>query len=271
MNKSLVPLIMSFAVIILLTFIVIYSRREAPLALDRSSDASYFSTISLGKKDKFISHKPIQAVPQQNEGDPKSKYQPDTAKLMENARTFLSRGLEKDAENELKTLLIFEPDNKNALVLLGGTLFYAKRYPEAELIFGRLHQIDPKSSTYCNQLASAVAKQGRLDEAIAYASKAVEIEQDSADALINLSGMLAAKGEIREANRRFLQVYKLIGYRILPFSLDPAFDSLRNTPEFQEIVRMARGDWERQILPSTAIEESNSEADISFPEIDNEP
>ena len=57
---------------------------------------------------------------------------PDSMEILENAKKMLSTGKEEDAEDQLRTLLVFEPDNFPALSLLGGIFYYSQRYAEAE-------------------------------------------------------------------------------------------------------------------------------------------
>jgi hypothetical protein len=77
--------------------------------------------------------------------------------------------------------------------------------------------------------------------------KAAEINAKSPDVQINLASMYASTGDIEPCIKHFLLAYQLIGYRILPFSYDPAFDKVRSSPEFQEIISRAKKDMETNL------------------------
>ncbi len=237
MNKSLVPLIVSFAVIILLTFIVIYSKHEKAFDGEVKEDEvpMTLSTLTFKKTVK-------KQIPKTSA----KPYSPDTKGMLDKARLLLSEGKEAEAEEILRTILIFEPDNTSVLSLLGGIFYYSQRYKDAELIFKKQINLYPEKASFYNQLGSVLAKQNRFSEAIEITEKALKLDPNSADSQINLAGMYSFKGEKDIANRHLLNAYKLIGYRILPFLLDPSFDSVRNTPEFQEIVQIAKGEWKIQ-------------------------
>jgi tetratricopeptide (TPR) repeat protein len=235
MNKSLAPLIISFAVIILLTFIIINTKpRESAIELQTNGTAP---TISLNKISKTqFRHKAPMTRKQRD------SYIPDTEKFLEDAKNFLSNGKEDEAENTLRTLLIFEPDNPQALSLLAGIFYYSQRYAEAEVIFRRQIKLNPDNDSLYNHLGSALARQGKMKKAIAMTLKAAEINPKSPDVQINLSSMYASEGDVESCIKHFLLAYQLIGYRILPFSYDPAFDKVRSSPEFQEIISRAKND-----------------------------
>ncbi len=244
MNKSLVPLIISFAVIILLSFIVIYSKPGA-------SGVGEGEEGNIGKIR--LSPFPVRRAKtaKVQVAQPQGKtYAPSSDKILEEARTFLAEGKEADAEDRLRTLLIFEPNNPQALSLLGGIMYYSSRYQEAEMIFRKQIQLDPDKAPLHNQLGSVLAKQDKITEAVAECLKAVDLEPDSADARINLAGMYSVSGDRDNAMKQLIAAYKLIGYRILPFTHDSAFDKIRQSPEFQETVQMARRDWEANLSTS---------------------
>ena len=240
MNKSLAPLIISFAVIILLTFIIINTKpKESAIELQTNGTAPTMS-LSTVSKTQFRHKAPLT----RKERD---SYIPDSEKFLENAKIFLSDGKENDAEDVLRTLLIFEPDNPQALSFLAGIFYYSQRYSDAEIIFRRQLKLNPNNDSVYNHLGSALARQGKMKEAIKMTLKAVEINPKSSDAQINLSSMFASNGDLESSIKHFLLAYQLIGYRILPFSYDPAFDKVRSSPEFQEIISRAKKDMETSL------------------------
>jgi len=242
MNKSLAPLIISFAVIILLTFIIVNTKpRYSAIELQTNGTAPSISLTSASKNQ--IRHKPPPVRKQKQ----RESYIPESEKFLEDAKNSLSLGKENEAEDTLRTLLIFEPDNPHALALLAGILYYSQRYAEAEIIFRRQVRLNPDNDALHNHLGSALARQGKMKEAIKITLKAAEINPKSSDVQINLSSMYATSGETESSIRHFLLAYQLIGYRILPFSYDPAFDKVRSSPEFQEIISRAKRDMETNL------------------------
>ena len=237
MNKSLAPLIISFGVIILLTFIVIYSK---PGKIEMPEDEDQYESIKLSP---FPSKKVKKERPSEN----KINYAPDSVKVLEQVRKLLSDGKESEAEEQLRTLLIFEPSHPEALSLLGGVLFYSQRYGESEVIFRRQVANSPDNSAFYNQLGSVLAKENKFEEALKMSLKAVELNPDSPEARINLAGMYSVTGDKNNAIKHFFSAYRLMGHRILPFSHDPSLDKIRDMPEFQEIISMAKQEWENRL------------------------
>jgi predicted Zn-dependent protease len=240
MNKSLAPLIISFAVIILLTFIIVNTKpRESEIELQTNGTAPSMSLNTISKNQ--LRHKA--AAPRK----PRNSYLPGSDKFIEDAKSLLSANRENEAEDSLRTLLIFEPDNPQALSLLAGIFYYSQRYSDAEMIFRRLAKLNPDNDSVYNHLGSVLARQGKMNEAIKVTLKAVESNPKSPDAQINLSSMYASNGDVEPCIKHFLLAYQLIGSRILAFSYDPAFDKVRSSPEFQEIISMAKRDMDTSL------------------------
>jgi tetratricopeptide (TPR) repeat protein len=240
MKKSLAPLIIAFAVIILLTFIVINSKPGAPRIDYENPAEKSFLRLDSGRN-------PVQKqqTPSRLSRD-SGNFSPDISALVENAQKFLAADDREGAEDSLRTVLVFDPLNKSALSLLGGIFYRSGRYKEAEELFSRLVSIEKENDApSLNHLASTLAKQGKYNEAIALCQKAIQKQPDFAEAQINISAIYAAAGDVQNSTRHLLLAYKLMGYGILSYSVDPVFDKVRALPEFQEIVERARKDWER--------------------------
>ncbi|MFA6291818.1 MAG: hypothetical protein WC637_08560, partial [Victivallales bacterium] len=83
MNKSLAPLIISFAVIILLTFIIINTKpRESAIELQTNGTAPSMSLGNISKTQ--IRHKASSSRKQRD------SYIPESEKYLEDARSYLS-------------------------------------------------------------------------------------------------------------------------------------------------------------------------------------
>lgn len=163
----------------------------------------------------------------------------DAEKHLAEAKKQLSNRQEKEAEDTLRTILVFEPNNMGALSLLGGIFYYSNRYHEAEYIFKQQIEIDPNSYLAYNRLASTLAKQKKFDDAIKTNSKALSINPEAPEVHINLAGMYSITGQKERALMHFKKAFESFGYAILPLSHDNAFDNIRHTPEFQEIISLA--------------------------------
>ncbi len=238
MNKSLAPLIISFAVIILLTFIIINSKPKGS-AIELQTNGSA-PTMALNPNTKKF-HK---ASPEQRG---RRSYVPETEKTLEDARKSLAASNTGEAEEALRTLLVFDPDNQEALSLMGGIYYYSQRYAEAEMIFRRQVKLSPDNDSVYNHLGSALAKQSKINEAINMTLKAIDLNPKSSDAQINIASMYASTGNTGECMKHLLNAYQLIGYSILPFTYDQAFDKVRSSPEFQELIIKAKKDAETRL------------------------
>ncbi len=242
MNRSLTPLIVSFAIIILLTIIMLHTRPTRP----QDGDLPVFDLAPAMRLSPYPGRRMAPTVPSPETAGPSRSVSgmPDADHLLDRSRRLLSEGKEAEAEDQLRTLLVFSPDSLPALSLLGGILFYSRRYEEAESVYRHQIRVDPASATLHNNLASVLARQGRLIEATAAAERALEIEPESAPPHINLAGIHAAAGDRDQALAHFRLAYERLGWRILPVAEDPVFRDLRNDPAFTLILAQARQDWE---------------------------
>ena len=233
MDKSLTPLIAVIALVILLTVIVINSDFGEQKNPQKPDDRSPKVQLRPNAPAPFPSRRNM-------------KKRSDNTQLLNigeaigHAKTLLSNGKIDEAEDTLKTLLVFDPENMQALSLLGGILYYSNRYKEAEVIFRKQIQIDPRNHLAYNHLGSVLAKQKKFKEAIDNASIALGMSPDSGEAHINLSGMYAVVGDKKKAIEHFRKAYDLLGYAILPLSYDEAFNNIRDDKDFQDIISKAR-------------------------------
>src|SRR5437588_7928716 len=70
------------------------------------------------------------------------------------------------AESSLWSVLSSNPNDEQALTLLGMIRGRQQRYAEAEALFGRVLRLNSKSVVARSQLANVLAAQNREDEAI---------------------------------------------------------------------------------------------------------
>lgn len=234
MNKSLTPLIIFFSVIILFTVVIVQSYSKKKVVkyeedeLAPSMALSPFQEMRLRRRRK-------------NRQDNK-KFDIDTSKMLREVRQDLANSKGEAAEDKLRTLLLFEPNNYPALSLLGGIFYHTSRYKAAEELFRKQIKVDPENSSGYSNLGTALAKQQKFEEAITITSKALKKEPSSSAAHINLASMYCAIGNIDKAIHHFNEAYILIGHQIIPLSYDTAFKKLRSHPEFQQILQSAEKD-----------------------------
>jgi Flp pilus assembly protein TadD len=239
-NKSLAPLIIFFAVIILLTIVIInllspdmrktieYDQTELLPAMNLSPFAK-----SGGRRKKTPDSEATVKVSSEFRS---SSY---PANLLDKAKNDLGKGAAGNAEEKLRTLLVFEPENREALSILGDIFYASRRYAEAEVVFRRLAKLEPDESSVYNSLGAALAKQKKFDEAIKVTEKALDCEPESAVAYLNLSGMHSVAGNKKVSIEYFKKAYDKVGKKILSISKDPTLDNIRSEPDFIAIVRDA--------------------------------
>jgi tetratricopeptide (TPR) repeat protein len=235
MGKSLAPLIVVIAVVVILTIIIINSDMGVKAKKTTSWSEPKTPRVALSKHHKNPEFQEPPKHIRHNGTTPLIRLD----KQLILAKKYLAAGRADLAEEQLRTILVFYPENMQALTLLGGILFYSQRYAAAELIFRRQVKIAPKSHLAYNKLGSALAKQKKFKLAIDNALVAVGIKPDSGEAQINLAGMFAAVGENKQSLKYLRQAAKLLGRAILPLTDDHVFDKLREMPEFQEILSKA--------------------------------
>ena len=261
MDKSLTPLIAVFALIILLSMILLNSN-----LLNHKSGAASSTRLAHEMVIRPETHnRPIASTSSLTQNENNDQLI-NVGETFGQAKKYIAAGRTKDAEDLLRTILVFNPDHRQTLSLLGGILYYSNRYKDAEVIFRRQIKLDPNNSLAYNRLGAALAKQKKYKEAINSASISLGMSPDSGDAHINLAGMYSVVGDKKRAIDHFRKAFKLIGYAILPLSFDEAFDNIRQMPEFQSIILEAK-----QMLPENSGEEATKLKNQHNTEIQTEP
>ncbi|OGV50277.1 MAG: hypothetical protein A2017_06730 [Lentisphaerae bacterium GWF2_44_16] len=237
MNKSLTPLIIFFALVILLTVIITNSQSREKIFKFNQSEL----LPSMELKNLTVRKKPdIDYVFQPSEKKQKIQTElPNFQKMLRDAARDFEDNKFKEAEDKLKTILVFEPDNFKALLLFGSILYNSERYAEAEMIFREQCRINPEDPMVYNNLGSALAKQKKYEEAVSTTLKVLDIDPESPVALLNLAGMYSVSGDTEKSIEFFKRAYDKLGERVLTLSYDPTLDNIRYEPEFQQILEDA--------------------------------
>ena len=234
MEKSLTPLIAVLTLVVFLTIMVLNSTwLPSPSQPSRQESQDQEMRLRPSARSSIFAREDETRRPQDS-------FQ--MSKMLAEVKSLLAEGNEAGAENILRTILVFEPDNIKALSLLGGLLYYSGRYEEAEFIFRRQTQVQPSLYMAFRRLSSSQAKQGKLDVALDSGTLALTINPDSPEVNINLAGLYSLTGNKELAIQHFKKAYEKFGTTILVLASDTSFDNIRETPEFIGIVAMAESD-----------------------------
>lgn len=165
---------------------------------------------------------------------------PDPDSVISGASRDAAGGQYARAEDQLRTALVFYPNDIRILSLLGTVLYMQKQYRSAEEIFRLMTTLNPEDTAAYTNLGAVLASQKRYKEAIVSARKVYLKEPDSPIAALNLSSVYSLNGDTAEALEYFRKAYEKLGENILPLSYNSNFDNIRREKLFQDIVREAK-------------------------------
>lgn len=170
---------------------------------------------------------------------------------------FLSRALILEGNDEPSAVaesmdlrdkaLRLQPENPEPLLLLGQTLI-AHHHLTAAVSTMRLFLAgDPDSAQGHNNLGTALARQGKLEQAIAHYSRAVQIDPEFAKAFSNLGSALARQGKLEKAITQYSTAVRIDpGSADFHYKLAVALTERRRSKEaivhFGEVLRMRPDD-----------------------------
>jgi tetratricopeptide (TPR) repeat protein len=115
------------------------------------------------------------------------------------AQAQFNRGDLTAAESSVWSVLSSNPNDEQALTLLGMIRNRQQRYAEAEVLFGRVLQLKPKSVGARTQLANVLASQNKKDEAIGQYHEAMNLAPDNAELKLDLAALYVSKAEFAQA------------------------------------------------------------------------
>ncbi len=111
------------------------------------------------------------------------------------------RGRLDEAEAGYRRVLAGQPDQPDALNMLGVLAGQRGRTDEARDLFTRAMRANPRNPLFAYNLAMAEQAAGVLDAAEAHYRRALTLAPDYADALAGLGGVLLVAGRLDEAER----------------------------------------------------------------------
>jgi superkiller protein 3 len=115
------------------------------------------------------------------------------------ARAEISRGQLDVAEKTLWTELSSDPNEPEALTLLGIVRGRQKRYSEAEALFRRVLQLTPNSLVAHRNLAEALIAQNKPDAALEEYKEVVKLAPHDYSAKLELARLHLGRGEFADA------------------------------------------------------------------------
>jgi tetratricopeptide (TPR) repeat protein len=232
MNKSLVPFIALFACVILVTLIMLSSGTQKESSIDWDAEGNEPAmTLSPFSQRRLQSG---QARREQS-GRRTGNFLFDTTSALDGARFHLTQGDIIAAEDALRDILLFDPQDRSAMSLLGGLCLADGRFAEAEQIFGLLSDRYPDSIASHVQWARSLEKGGRFGDACDVLDRILIVYPDSPTLLYDYARMSAASGNSANAVETLRKVADLISVRLLPLLADPAFESLESEPGFRAL------------------------------------
>jgi len=230
MRKSLVPLIAFLFCIVLLTAIIVGTRPEGmrskiPDTKTKKSTAVYLSSIEVAKEPELSKRK---------------KHIMDEKKILNlllQAYSQLDKGKINEAEAKVKTVLVFQKHNIEALSLLGKIYYQKHEYQKAEIIFLRQVKLNRKSASAYNNLGQVLLKQKKYSQAVVRFLVAQDLDPESGLIALNLAGAYAQQKKKKESLASFKKAYKLMGTRVIAVANHPALDNIRKEKEFRDILK----------------------------------
>jgi len=124
---------------------------------------------------------------------------PKSASPISTAKAQLAHGDIDSAEKTLWSILTAEPTNEQALIMLGVVRDRQQRYPEAEALFRRVLQLNPKSIVASRNLAGALLAQDKADDAIRQYNQAIQLNPQDTDLKIEVAKLNLGRGNFAEA------------------------------------------------------------------------
>jgi len=124
---------------------------------------------------------------------------PKTSSPLAAARIQFAKHDLKSAEDSLWAILSSDPNNSEALLLLGMVRGEQQRYPEAETLFQRVGQLDPRSAQARVFLGKIYLSENKIPEATEQYKQALEIEPQNIEVKLTLAKLDAAAGQFSDA------------------------------------------------------------------------
>jgi len=129
--------------------------------------------------------------------------------LFEIAQESLDGGDNIEAKKALQSLLILEPENIDALRMLGVAFMNMNDYSNAKKQFIQILEKDSNDDMAHNLLANTLHKLGEDSEAVTHHKRAIELDNTYAPYYYNYANTLYDLGQIKEALELYVKAYEL--------------------------------------------------------------
>ena len=136
--------------------------------------------------------------------EPKEQVKDRSKELLDMAKEALKNGNKEEAKKALSALLIREPNNSEALRILGTIALEEKNYQEAKENFTKILNQNNSDDLVHNLLANTLHKLGEDEEAIKHHEIAINLDKNYAPYYYNYANTLYDLGKLDEA----LSLYK---------------------------------------------------------------
>ncbi len=130
-------------------------------------------------------------------------------RLFQQGNAAQEAGKYSEAEAIWRRILEIEPKNAVAYYNLGNALYHQKKLDEAIAAYEKAIQLNPKNADIYYNLGIALRNQGKLNEAIAKYQKAIQLDPKDANAYNGLGNVLRNQGKLNEAITAYQKVIQL--------------------------------------------------------------
>jgi tetratricopeptide (TPR) repeat protein len=228
-KTSFTPLIVFLFIVVLGTFLLVNWGFFYPLGkTNKLNKSNRLYTLSLKHSKKKLNN--IAGISPNIQNLYYNKV--NLRKKLTVVRALLADGNIEEAQNNLQTLLLFYPNNRTVLSLLGGIYYLSGDYANAKNIFSRIINLYPEDILAGENIGFIYEKTGKYDEAINEFIKVLAISKESAIPYLHLAGIYSVINKKQKAIYYFQIAHSLLGNKIIPISYDPVYNNIRNMPEF---------------------------------------
>ena len=133
----------------------------------------------------------------------------DITSILKLALRYHREGNLDDAKCLYQRVLGMEPQNADALHLLGLIVYQEEQYEIAVRLITQAIQIDSTKPSFCTNLGNVLQKQGKLEESIRAYRKAIRIQPDYADAYYNLGNVFQEQGKLEESIQAYQKAIQI--------------------------------------------------------------
>jgi predicted O-linked N-acetylglucosamine transferase (SPINDLY family) len=135
--------------------------------------------------------------------------QPNATQLVQQGLSLHQQGRVLEAEPFYRQALTLEPEQSDALHLLGVVLSQKGNQGEAETLVRRALKVQPHHTAYHNSLGRILLLQGRMEEGIAALEEALRLAPQNPEAHFNVGEALLAQNHPGQAEPRYRRALEL--------------------------------------------------------------